>query len=77
MNQFRKIGHSKFEISKGFEKSGTAPRAVQFASIAAEKSHHVELFLIDDAVHWAQLVMADGIRFSTGHDRKSVFGKEV
>ena len=58
-----------FVISKGFEKSGAATRALQFASIAAEKGHHVEVFLIDDAVHWAQLGIADGIRSSTGDGR--------
>ena len=39
-----------FVISKGFEKSGAATRAVQLASIAAEKGLHVEVFLIDDAI---------------------------
>jgi hypothetical protein len=29
-------------ISKGFEKSGAATRAIQFASIAAEKGHYVD-----------------------------------
>ena len=55
-----------FILSKGFEKSGGATRAMQFASIAAEQGHHVDVFLIDDAVHWAQLSMAEGIRSSTG-----------
>jgi hypothetical protein len=33
-----------FVISKGFEKAGTETRAFQFASIAAEKGHRVEVF---------------------------------
>jgi uncharacterized protein involved in oxidation of intracellular sulfur len=55
-----------FVISKGFEKSGAATRAIQLASIAVEKGHPVEVFLIDDAIHWAQLGMAEGIRSTTG-----------
>lgn len=66
-----------FVISKGFEKSGTATRAIQFASIAAERGHHVEIFLIDDAVHWAQLGMADGIRSSTGEHMKDLLDKLI
>ena len=61
-----------FIISKGFEKSGGATRAMQFASIAAEKGHSVEVFLIDDAIHWAQLGMAEGIRSSTGEHMKDL-----
>lgn len=61
-----------FIISKGFEKSGGATRAVQFASIAAEKGLPVEVFLIDDAIHWAQLGMAQGIRSSTGEHMKDL-----
>jgi sulfur relay (sulfurtransferase) complex TusBCD TusD component (DsrE family) len=66
-----------FVISKGFEKSGGATRALQFASIAAEQGHHVEIFLIDDAVHWAQLGMAEGIRSSTGEHMKDLLDKLV
>jgi uncharacterized protein involved in oxidation of intracellular sulfur len=66
-----------FVVSKGFEKSGTATRAVQFASIAAQEGHHVELFLIDDAIHWAQLGMADGIRSSTGEHMKDLLDEMV
>jgi sulfur relay (sulfurtransferase) complex TusBCD TusD component (DsrE family) len=47
-----------FVISKGLEKSGGATCALQFASIAAERGRHVEVFLIDEAVHWAQVGMA-------------------
>jgi hypothetical protein len=61
-----------FVVSKGFEKSGAATRALQFASIAAEQGHHIEIFLIDDAVHWAQLGMAEGIRSSTGEHMKDL-----
>jgi sulfur relay (sulfurtransferase) complex TusBCD TusD component (DsrE family) len=59
-----------YVISKGLEKSGGATRALQFAGIAAEQGHHVEVFLIDEAVHWAQVGMAEGIRASTGEAMK-------
>ena len=61
-----------FVLSKGFEKSGGATRAVQLAAIAAEQGGEVELFLIDDAIHWAQLGMAEGIRSSTGEHMKDL-----
>ena len=59
-----------FVISKGLEKSGGATRALQFAGIAAQKGYPVEVFLIDEAVHWAQVGMAEGIRASTGEAMK-------
>jgi len=59
-----------FIISKGLESSGSATRALQFASLAAEREKHVEVFLIDDAVHWAQIGMAEGIRSTTGEVMK-------
>ncbi len=66
-----------FIISKGFEKSGTATRALQFASIAAEKGLTVEIFLIDDAIHWAQLGMAEGIRSTTGEHMKDLLDQLI
>jgi uncharacterized protein involved in oxidation of intracellular sulfur len=59
-----------FIISKGLEKSGGATRAMQFASLAAQQGHQVEVFLIDEAVHWAQAGMAEGIRAATGESLK-------
>jgi sulfur relay (sulfurtransferase) complex TusBCD TusD component (DsrE family) len=47
-----------FIISKGVEKSGSAIRAMQFAALAAQQGNHVEVFLIDEAVHWAQGIKA-------------------
>jgi uncharacterized protein involved in oxidation of intracellular sulfur len=66
-----------FIISKGFEKAGGATRAIQFASIAAEQGQEVEVFLIDDAIHWAQLGMAEGIRSSTGEHMKDLLDKLI
>jgi predicted peroxiredoxin len=59
-----------FIISNGFEKAGRATRAFQFAKVAKEKDHDVKVFLIDDAVHWAQLGMAESARASTGEEMK-------
>ena len=66
-----------FTLSKGFEKSGGATRAFQFAAAAAEQGSHVEVFLIDDAIHWGQAGMADGIRSSTGEHMKDLINKLV
>jgi sulfur relay (sulfurtransferase) complex TusBCD TusD component (DsrE family) len=66
-----------FVLSKGFEKAGGATRAMQFAAIAAEQGQHVEVFLIDDAIHWAQMGMAEGIRTSTGEHMKDMLDKIV
>lgn len=66
-----------FIMSKGFEKSGGATRAMQFASMAAQNGHHVDIFLIDDAVHWAQVGMAEGIRSSTGEHMKDLLDKLI
>jgi uncharacterized protein involved in oxidation of intracellular sulfur len=66
-----------FIMSKGFEKAGGAVRAMQFASLAAEQGHPVEIFLIDDAIHWAQLGMGEGIRSSTGEHMKDLLDKVI
>ncbi len=59
-----------FIISQGFEKAGRATRAFQFAKVAKEKGHEVKVFLVDDAIHWAQLGMAEGVRAATGEEMK-------
>jgi sulfur relay (sulfurtransferase) complex TusBCD TusD component (DsrE family) len=47
-----------FIITKGLEKSGSAIRAIQIAAMTAEQGNHVEVFLLDEAVHWAQGIKA-------------------
>jgi len=64
-----------FLISKGFEKAGGATRAMQFAAIAAEQGNEVVVTLIDDAVHWAQIGMAEGIRSTTGEQMKDMLDR--
>jgi sulfur relay (sulfurtransferase) complex TusBCD TusD component (DsrE family) len=58
-----------FIISKGFEKAGGATRAIQFAAIATEQGHEVEV--------WAQLGMAEGIRSTTGEHMKDLLDKLI
>jgi sulfur relay (sulfurtransferase) complex TusBCD TusD component (DsrE family) len=59
-----------FIISKGFEKAGAATRAFQFAKIAREKGHQVMVFLVDDAISWAQFGMAESAKAITGEEMK-------
>ena len=59
-----------FIISKGFEKAGAATRAFQFAKIAREKGHQVKVFLLDDAISWAQFGMAESAKAITGEEMK-------
>jgi uncharacterized protein involved in oxidation of intracellular sulfur len=67
-----------FILSKGLEKSGGATRALQFAALAAEKNgSNVEVFLIDDAIHWAQVGMAEGIHAPTGERMKDFLDKLI
>ncbi|MEW6386968.1 MAG: DsrE family protein [Thermodesulfobacteriota bacterium] len=47
-----------FIISKGLEESGSAIRAIQVAAMASEQGHHVEVFLMAEAVHWARGIKA-------------------
>ena len=61
-----------FVVSKGLEKSGGAIRAISFASKAAAKGHSVEVFLIDDAVIWAQLGMGEWVYAVTGEHMKDL-----
>ena len=35
-----------------------------------EQGHNVKVFLIDDAIHWAQLGMADTAKALTGEEMK-------
>ena len=43
-----------------------ATRCFQFAKIAAEKGHSVNVFFIDDGVQWADTTRDFGIKTPTG-----------
>ena len=47
-----------FIITKGMERAGSAIRAMQIAAMTAKQGNYVEVFLIDEAVHWAQGIKA-------------------
>jgi sulfur relay (sulfurtransferase) complex TusBCD TusD component (DsrE family) len=66
-----------FVIGKGFDNAGGATRAIQFASIAVDKGHHVEVFFIDDAVPWAVMGMAKGIYSTTGEPMQGFIEKLI
>lgn len=66
-----------YVVSLGLDRSGSATRAVQFAALSAEKGAKVEVVLIDDAVHWAQFGMAEGIRTTTGEQMTEMIKKLV
>ncbi len=66
-----------FIITKGFDNAGLAVRGIQFAAVAAEKGHHVEVFLIEDAVYWAQLGMANGVYSVTGDHMQGFIDKLI
>jgi uncharacterized protein involved in oxidation of intracellular sulfur len=61
-----------YVVSAGFERVGTAVRGISFASKAAAKGHHVEVFLLDDAVIWAQLGMGEWVYAVTGEHMKDL-----
>ena len=47
-----------FIITKGLEKSVSAIRALQIASLTSDQGNQVEVLLMDEAVHWAQGIRA-------------------
>jgi len=61
-----------FILTKGFEKAGGATRAFELATLTAKNGNAVEIFLVDDAIHWGQLGIAEGIRSSTGDHMKEL-----
>jgi sulfur relay (sulfurtransferase) complex TusBCD TusD component (DsrE family) len=61
-----------FVVFKGLGDSGAAIRAIALASKAAVKGHHVEVFLMDDAVVWAQLGMGEWVYAVTGEHMKDL-----
>ena len=55
-----------FALSRGPEAPVGAVRAIFLAKVAANKGHDVTVFLLDDAVYWANLGMAENVRIPTG-----------
>ncbi|WP_243438893.1 DsrE family protein [Fundidesulfovibrio soli] len=55
-----------FVLSRGPEDSTRAVRAMFLAKVAAGKGHDVTVFLLDEAVYWSNLGMAERVRIPTG-----------
>jgi len=60
-----------FVLSRGLEDPVRATRAFQLAKVAKEKGHEVNIFLVDDAVVYGVLGLADNVKAPTGDDAKS------
>lgn len=55
-----------FALSRGPEDPTRAVRAMFLAKVAAGKGHEATVFLLDDAVYWTNLTMAERVRIPTG-----------
>ena len=57
---------AKFLFTLGKDNNEKATRCFQFAKIAAEKGHAVNIFFIDDGVKWADTTRDFSIKTPTG-----------
>jgi tRNA 2-thiouridine synthesizing protein D len=55
-----------FVLSRGPEDTTRAVRAMFLAKVAATKGHDVTVFLLDEAVYWTNLGMAERVSIPTG-----------
>lgn len=60
-----------FVLSRGLEDPVRATRAFQLAKVAKEKGHEVSIFLVDDAVAYGVLGLADNVKAPTGDEAKA------
>jgi len=68
-----------FVLTRGMEDPTRATRCFQFAKVAKEEGHEVEIFLTDDAVVLGKVGIADNIKSSSGDELKvylEYLGKE-
>ena len=59
-----------FVLSRGLEDPIRATRAFQLAKFAKEKGHDVNIFLVDDAVAYGIIGLADNVVAPTGDNAK-------
>lgn len=59
-----------FTLSRGLEDPTRATRTFMFAKFAKDAGHEVNIFLLDDAVVYARLGMAENIKAPTGDELK-------
>ncbi len=57
-----------FVLTRGPEDPTRAVRCFQFAKIAADKGHEVTVFLVDDAVYFTNLSLAERVKAPTGDE---------
>ena len=57
-----------FVLTRGPEDPTRAVRCFQFAKIAADKGHEVTVFLVDDAVYFTNLSIAERVKAPTGDE---------
>ena len=55
-----------FVLSRGPEDVTRSVRTFFLAKVAANKGHEVTVFLLDEAVYWSNLGMAERVRIPTG-----------
>lgn len=60
-----------FVLSRGLEDPSRATRTFQFAKVAKDKGHEVNIFLVDDGVYYAVAGMADNVTAPTGDNAKT------
>jgi predicted peroxiredoxin len=60
-----------FVLTRGPEDPTRAVRCFQFAKIAADKGHEVTVFLVDDAVYFTNLGLAERVKAPTGDELMS------
>lgn len=60
-----------FVLSRGLEDPARATRTFQFAKVAKDKGHDVNIFLVDDGVYYAVKGMADNVKSPTGDEAKT------
>lgn len=57
-----------FVLTRGPEDPTRAVRCFQFAKIAADKGHQTTVFLVDDAVYFANLALTERVKAPTGDE---------
>jgi len=60
-----------FVLTRGMEDPTRATRCFQFAKVAKEEGHEVEIFLTDDAVVLGKVGIAETVKSPTGDELKS------
>lgn len=57
-----------FVLSRGPEDATRATRCLHLAKVAADKGHEVHVFLVDEGVYLANLILSERIKAPTGDE---------